>query len=486
MQQVRTRYPHQLEAKARAKALGFLGFFMGMRTGKTLTSIDTVQELGGLPCLIICPLAAIATWVAELKREGVPDSDIVQVRARSSNSAIHAKNKLLNSTAKFFIMNFDTVERLDATNLRSNWQPPKTMAALATGMEIPDDWRAPDWMSLEDWRAIIIDESYRIANGESNLTQYLLKRPTPGPGRQFRFCLSGTPAAEHPYQYAAQFIWMQGQFFGCTSVARYMATFWEWNEYRREYRILDPMHLEAIREHVQKFAYCVTMYELGLGCEVFRTEREVEANTVQKDLFQWIKTASLYEHKKTGDITEMMPGPRAIMHRQVAAGVHPMTDEIISDAKILDFIQYHKDTNLQLLVSSYFKPPIFRALELCKKHGIKAAIICGGTNPADAEGYRLAFQAGELDIIIGQEDKISRALEFSAAGAIFILSASYSEEAREQLEERAQHVDRKVPYEIISQHTTGSIDKSLTNVLTNKKQNARFYLDQFNREILKG
>lgn len=475
----RERYQHQNEAREKAITVGSLGFFMGMRTGKTLTTIDTVNQLQAWPCLIICPLAAILTWRAELLREGVEEDDIVVVR---SNKGVKIAKNFLLYRAKYFIVNFDTVPALDAMNLRSTWQPMETMAAAALNVEIFKEARAPRALDLEDWASVVVDESYKIANGESRITQYLHKRPKPY--QQHRFCLSGTPAAENPYQYAAQFIFMFGEFFGCTNVLEYMQKFWVWNERKRKWKVGESCHLDAIRHLVQERAYCVTMYELGLGCTVFNTSRDVEATDLQRAAFEWLTYARTYPHKKTGEIMEMEPGVRVLFHRQIAAGVHPLTGEILSDNKILDFIQYHKDTGQRLLVSSFFVPPLKRAAELCEAHGLRAAVITGGTKPHLAEEYRLAFQAGELDIIIGQEDKISRALEFSKLGAIFVLSASYSEETREQLEERGQHVNRQEPYEVISQHTDGSLEAKITRILVEKKENARYYLDQFNLEII--
>lgn len=478
----RELYPHQITAKNKALQLGSLGFFMGMRVGKSLTTISTLFELKAVPCLIISPLAAIPTWRTELLAEGVDPSDIVVVRSRSGSSSVYAKNRLLHTKAKYFIVNFDIVIVTDALNIRSNWQPTATKAAAATGLQDIKKYRSPEWLGLPDWKAVIIDESYKIANGESKITQYLLERPKPK--KQHRFCLSGTPAAENPYQYASQFLFLFGSFFGCTTVAEYMHLYWEWNEYKMIYEVVEKSHLQDIREYTQKHAYCITMAELGLGCKVFRTSRDVEANATQEELFTWLSLARTYKHKKTGELMEMEPGVRAIMGRQIAAGVHPLTDEIISTAKIIDFIQYHKDTGQQLLVSSFYKPPIQAAYDLCIKHGIRAALIQGGVDAETADQYRQQFQAGELDIIIGQEDKIARGLDFSALGAIFILSASYSEEAREQLEERGQHVKRKEPYEIISQHTVGSTDATITDILTRKKKNARYYLDQIVRETV--
>lgn len=471
----RELYPHQEAAKAKALKLGSMGLFLGCRTGKTLTTIRIIHESQGLPCLIISPLAAIPTWRTELLNEGVAPEDIVIVRPRSSNSAVYAKNKLLHTSAKYFLINFETVIITDALNIRSTWQPPATAAGSATGIAIDPEFRAPAWLGLQDWQAVIVDESYKISNGESRVAQYLLQRPKPG--HQNRFCLSGTPAAENPFQYASQFVFMFGHFFSCGTVAEYMHKYWEWNPYKMKFEVVEKMHLEDIREYTQKNAFCVTMQELGLGCEIFKTSRDIEATEAQIELFNWLKLARTYTHKKTGELMEMEPGVRSIMSRQISAGIHPLTDEIISTAKIMDFIQYFKDTGQQLLVSSFFKPPIQAAYDLCQKHGIRAAIIQGGVNAEDADILRQRFQAGDLDIIIGQEDKIARGLDFSALGAIFILSASFSEEVREQLEERGQHVKRSEPYEIISQHTEGSIDANITAALESKKIDARFYLD---------
>ena len=474
-------YPHQVEAAAKGTAQGCIGLFMGMRTGKTRTAIEIARRLSAFPCLVIAPLGVLATWETELGKEGYSPDEIRIVRAKAGRPAKSAKDRFLSPRPKFFLLNYDNVEKLDALNLRSEWEPERSPVMDIMG--IPRPWRAPEWAGLEDWRGVVVDESYRLANHENSLTKYLLTRPFPGIQNQHRICLSGTPAAESPFQYAPQFIFMEGSFFGCTDPEVYRHTFWDWNPYLNKWTVKDPRHLDEIRAYVQARAYCVTMEELGLGCEVLQTTREVIPNKAQIELLQWLKYATTYEHPESGDLTKMEPVVRVIFAQKIAAGLHPLTDEIVSEDKINDFIEYWETTRQPLLVSSKFNAPIFRAVERCKEKGIRATSIVGDDSAEAREEKRLAFQAGKIDILIGQETVIYAGLEFSGLGDILVMSSGHSAQTREQLEERGQHVNRKIPYQVISQHMQKSIDESITKVLTYKKQDARYYLKQLENEV---
>lgn len=471
------RFPHQIEAKNKALHKGGLCFYMGMRTGKTLTALDTIKQSKNFPVLIIAPLGVLATWKAELISEGVEREKIATVRPKKNRKIGTALDLLLNSEADYFLINFDSVVALDALYFRSDYQI--KVSPLMRSLGESELLRAPSWLGIKDWKCVVVDESYRIANGESELTKYLLTFPKPSD--QMRLCLSGTPAAEGPYQYAPQFIFVFGVYFGCETVFEYMDRYWVWNEYEFKWKVRDKFHLTEIRNHVQEFSYCITMEELGLGCQIFQTIRELEPTPEQIELYFWCKHVIIYERGE--EEIEINPATRVLFEQKISAGVHPLTNEIISDSKILDWIEYFEVDRKPLLVSSRFKAPIFRAKELCLARGIRAEIIYSGVSVEERDRIRVAFQNGELDVVIGTEGTIYRGLDFSNLSDMIIMSSGYSAEKREQLELRGNNVMRKEPYQIINQFVTGSLDSHIFEIVTNKKEDARHYLKELSDKI---
>ena len=203
----RPRYKHQKEATAKAVSLGSMGFWMEQRTGKSLAVLDAVEQLNGWPLLILCPYISIPTWQDEFRKENWPEELLQIFRPDGSKNVSTAIDKLGNPTARVFIVNLNIIKDLDVMGIRSNYVHP---IIAATGVRVP---RFPKAYGLADWKSIILDESYRIANNDNEVTQYLFKWPNQTD--QYRFPLSGTPASEHGYNFCTQHIWTHGHFFGC-------------------------------------------------------------------------------------------------------------------------------------------------------------------------------------------------------------------------------------------------------------------------------
>lgn len=471
------RHPHQIEATQRAVLRGNMGFWMDMRTGKTRALIDTLVQLGAFPALIMCPLGVMPGWVNELKTMGFTDSQINKVRPLTNSGRIGpAINKLLNRNSLFNLVSLDNVYGFDAINIRRQYSTP---AQLAAGYKPP---RAPIALGLQDWKGMVVDESYRIANPETTITEYLLKQPR-APG-QSRFCLSGSPASEAPFNFATQYIWMDGSFFRCTTPWEYMNKFWEYNEYIYEWKVRKYQHLRDIRDFVQSQGYTKTMDELGLGAKIFYSAREIAQTPAQTKMLNWLSIAVCYNHKETGDIKEMIPLVRSTFEYKTASGIDPFTDEIISYNKIIDVYEFYQDQPQPLLIVNKFVALVKATTEYFKKAGVRIESVYGKTPESERERIRVAFQAGELDIVSAQGAVIAEGKDYSRLGAIIFMSNDWSHNTRTQAEKRGNHTARTTPYSIIDLQTVGTNDKVLTNVLTQKKKDASFFIKEFNSRIL--
>ena len=440
---------------------GSAGFFMRMRCGKTLACIDTINGLRAHPALIIAPVSVLASWENELIGEGVPRSYIIKIRAKSGKKPHQIQRQLLNPAGRYFLINFEMVKRVDALGIRRRVLP---------------------GLGLQDWRTIAVDESYRIANYEGKLWEYLSRFPA-APGSQYRYLLSGAPASEHPLDFASQMIFMDGEYFGCRTVSDYLSRFWRWNEYTYKYDVLQPGHLADILAHIQKSAFCTTLEDLGLGGKkLYRIDR-VELNQAQKDLLQWLKTATVYI-KKDGTTGILDPLVRCMFEAKISSGIHPLTNETVSVEKVTAAVQIWVDRPEPTLVLSRFVGPLFSAVPAYIAAGARVGLITGDTAPAAREALRQQFQAGTIDVIIAQVVPVKMGLDFSRLNRIVYLSNSFSQDDRAQSEDRGQHVGRTEPYEIIDIVSNDTHDLILTNVLTIKKENAILYTRAWAREIV--
>lgn len=476
-------FPHQREAAQKNPDRKYLGFWMGMRTGKTRSLITRLYQKNLWPALIIAPLSTLAGWQNEFRELGFPENFFKTVRPRTGRKTSTARNQLLCPDARVFGVNFEAAEELDALNIRSTWTPYQNVDLIRSlGGSLKKHPRAPEFLQLPNWRAVVVDESYRIANAGAGITQYMLKSPQPG--TQHRFCLSGAPAPESPRNFAAQYLFMCGEYFGCRTAEEYEERYWEWCPRKYAWAVRDPVHLKLIREFIQDNGYLATMDTLGLGRDKFLSLREVPANQAQEKLFTWVRLATVYNHPKTGELTEMEPMVRVIFEQKISAGVHPLTNEMISDEKIIDILTYYKENPQPMLVLSRFKAPIHRLQALAKAAGIRCGVITGDTPENERERVRWAFQGGLLDIVVAQVRTVKMGMDFSRLGVLWYMSNSFSLDDRQQSEERGNHTKLKTPYLVFDQHTIGSADRRIRKILTEKGMDASFYLREINQEII--
>lgn len=434
---------------------------MRMRCGKTLACIDTIQGLGALPALIIAPVSVLASWENELLGDGVPARHIVKIRAKSGHKPHRIQRQLLNPHGRYFLINFEMVKRVDALGIRRRILP---------GLGLPD------------WRTIAVDESYRMANHEGRFWEYVSRFPA-APDRQHRFILSGAPASEHPMDFITQFLFLDGVYFGCRTVANYIARYWRWNEYTYKYEIRDARHHDEILAHVRRSAFCTTLEDLGLGGKkLYRTDR-VDLNEAQKDLLKWLTVATVYP-KKDGTTGILDPLVRCTFEAKISAGVHPLTNEMVSMEKVDHAVELWEDHPEPTLVLSRFRSPLAAAAVAYVAAGAHVGLITGDTAPAAREAIRQQFQAGDIDVVVAQVVPVKMGLDFSRLSRIVYLSNSFSQDDRAQSEDRGQHVGRTEPYEIIDIVSNDTHDLILTNVLTIKKENAILYTRAWAREIV--
>ena len=472
----KTPFPHQstgIEYGTTRPGGGF--FYLGMRTGKTFTTVETARKVNKFPALVVAPATVLASWENELLEEGYTEDDIVIIDDRHTGNSKKLTNLLTLSTPKWFLLNFEKIELTDALNIRRRFHFHRP-AFIGRPGPFPG-------LGLPDWGMVVVDESYRIANHENSVTQYLLRYEKPED--QLRFCLSGSPASESPRNLASQFVFVDGHFFNCKTVEEYLAKYYWWDTVLYKWIMRDKGHEIAVRDYVQRNAFCLTMEDLGLGAKKLYSSRIVEPNAAQLELQKWLSLATGYQYPDDDEFKVMEPVVRVTFEQRIAAGIHPLTGEMISDRKIdyvLDMLVDHPDQ--RFLILSRFTAPINRMAEKLLEAGFKIGVIDGSVGKRKREEIRKAFQAGELDHVVAQVTTVKMGLDFSSLDAVVYISNSFSQDDRAQSEDRGQHTLRKTPYGILDICARGFNCLRLTNILTKKKANAIFYIKQLNQDIL--
>jgi SNF2 family DNA or RNA helicase len=186
-------FKHQNAALARARE-GNLALFHDCGTGKTVTALNLIRHWkakGEGPALVVCPLSIIeAAWKEDCKRF-IPELSIVSLWAKDP----HTRYKRLAQDKDIYVCNFETFKSLYPA------------------------------ICKKDFKVLIIDESSKMKNPKSQITQAILslagipfrrsKYKTTNKPVPHRYVLSGTPAPNDESEYWAQIKMITGPGNGC-------------------------------------------------------------------------------------------------------------------------------------------------------------------------------------------------------------------------------------------------------------------------------
>tara|TARA_Y100000310_G_C20700829_1_gene829734 strand:+ start:5263 stop:6720 length:1458 start_codon:yes stop_codon:yes gene_type:complete len=473
----KTPFPHQFEGikyGTSRKGGGFL--YMKMRLGKTLVQINIIKKKRAYPCVVVCPATVLASWENELLEEGTNPEEILIFDDRLKGNCSKLSNHLANTTPKWILVNFEKVEIMDVLMYRIRHLLPSKVKQLKKKRKGPLPVH-----NLPNWKSFIIDESYRISNRDSNIVKYLLKYPKPE--GQLRFCMSGAPSFSDPIALASQFFFVDGHFMGCSNLDEYIDKYYAWNRFSMKWELRNTRHLLKVKQYVNNNAYCLEMEDVGLGAKKLYSTRTIEPDQVQEDLLLWLSLTSTYEVED--EEREMYSIVRNTFEQKIAAGVHPLTDEIISETKInyvLGMLQDRKEE--RYLILSGCKPPIFRMAQRLEEAGYRVGVITGDTPMRERETIRRSFQAGELDHVVAQVVTVKMGLDFSSLDCILFLNNSNSPDARVQAEDRGQHTQRTTPYMIIDIAVRGFSCARRATALRRHKKLSSMMIKQMNKEVL--
>jgi hypothetical protein len=193
-------WTHQLQGYHFAKDLPAAMLAMQMRTGKTRTTIDILQNLGAKLVLVICPNKVLEgeVWAEQLKQYClIPHTTLTlwggSIISRTRQLTAQIELSRVRNETLFVCMNYEAI-----------WRGPLDAAIL----------RAP-------WDSVVLDESHRIKAPGGKASMFCARLGDVVP---HRLCLTGTPMAHSPLDVYGQYRFLDKGIYGTSFVnfrARY-------------------------------------------------------------------------------------------------------------------------------------------------------------------------------------------------------------------------------------------------------------------------
>ena len=444
---------HQRRALAYARVRDRIALFMEMRLGKSPVSIRWAKD--DRRVLLVAPLSTLLgqlNWHGELVREGITPVMLPNVR-RQDREQILRPASIRDGRFKrrwatgWFGVNFE---------------------ALRTQPEILD---AP-------WDAIIVDESTRIRSPRAQVTKLLLARASHIPRRAI---LSGLPNPETPMDYFCQFKFLDGEFMGFDNFwafkqSLFRQTYPQWNwQPKSGVR-------QRIKEAVHERAFLLTRKQAGVGSDKVREQRSVPLNAAQKRAIKEIKK----DYAIDGTETKWAPVAH-LWQQRLAGGFHPVTKELLSDAKVRLAEELVMDEFRQQSIVMWFRfnHEIDFFYKWMKKRNRKLKVERVHGNVKDSKQIRGPvqdrFQDGFTRLVLLQIKLGKFGWNLSKASTAVYYSNSYEFEDRSQSEDRIIHLTKRDPCLYVDLVTVGTPDEAVVDALSDKRITAR----QFNSKMHK-
>lgn len=466
-------YQHQLEAFALGRDAEAFAYFMEQGTGKTYVTVNNAGFLFGRGDIngvfVVCPKSVKSTWDEEIA-EHLPAYIERHVLVWQSGKTTVDNIKALDTSGDkltFFIMN------IDAFSSGSGIGAAEAFLSRFTCM-------------------MAIDESSKIKNPQAKRTKAAIKI---GALAKYRRVLTGTPVTQSPLDLFTQFKFLDENILGFGSYYAFRNHFTIMGGWQNK-QVLKYVNMSELQDVVAPYSYRVTKDEcLDLPPTVYR-KLTVDMTPAQSRAYKEMQqemttTLSGHQVSTTLVLTQMLrlqqivggflPVPaddidpeddvEAILTKMREARVEPLPG---GNPKLDAMMEDLESEHGKVLIWCRFRAEIdLIAKRLRKDYGEEAvAEFHGGVTETDRTSVRLAFQepTSPLRFLVLQVDTGGVGLTFTAAGAAYYFSNSFSLESRLQSEARnhraGSEVHEHITYtDIVAKDT---LDNKLLRVLRKK------------------
>lgn len=454
-------YAHQLQAYQLGITIPQAALLMEQGTGKTLAAIGIAghrfQRGQVKRLLIVAPLSVLGEW----KRQFQEHADF-PVRIEVLTGSLDQRKQLLRGWV-------DTPDSLEIILL--NYE--------AT-------WRMDE--EIQGWKPdmIIADESQRIKNSQAKQSKALAAWSKLSP---FRLILTGTPLAQGPLDFFAQYRFLNPDIFG-KSFYRFRSRYAHMGGYGG-YQILGYRNLEELAAKAHSIAYRVTKEEALDLPETVDQNLFAELEPQARKLYEEMKRKALLSF---GDehITAPIVLTKMLRLQQITGGFLPGEDSthIVSQAKLNVLKEALEDLlanpERKVVIFARFIPEVMQISNYLTSVGIPHCRLVGGVPGPQRQTMIEEFQKDpEVRIFLSQIATGGLGITLTAADTAIFYSLDFSLANYEQAKARIHRIGqgRKVTYiHILAENT---LDAEIVTRLTQKQDVAKMVVDDL-KNILKG
>ena len=441
-------FSYQHEAFMAIKDLPYAAIFHEQGLGKTKIAIDlllywlTKRDIDTV--MIVTKKQLVANWCSEFQEHTHLHPSILSTD-RKSNFYV------LNSASNVIITNFETISTEKA--------------------------RIKLFLQTRNV-AIILDESTKIKNSESKITQDFFEI---APLAQIRVIMTGTPVANRPYDIWSQVFFLDfgeslGKNFADFKSANNLTNDLEQNEVRRKEF---ENSLASIYKKISAFTVRETKRSgvITLPNKIYHNLYDI-IETKQKEMYEKVRTEMELEVRKGG--TDLLDESQDAIKRLLRLV------QITSNPRLLDE-RYHTVSAKESMLDSLIKDIIGRNEKVivwsiftdnidffCKKYKQFNSVKITGKMPIDERNKSVEhFKNGDAKILFATPQSAKEGLTLTVANNAVFYDRGFNLDDYLQAQDRIHRISQQKECNIYNLMITDSID-IWVDYLLKAKQSAAF------------
>ncbi len=447
-------YPYQ-----RTGSLFLLEAFDGaaltdeMGTGKTVQTIELLEQEELYPALIVCPKSAKTGWRREFAK-WAPKRDVVMV-----NGTATQRRKLLEEEHDVYCV---------------TWESLRTHSRLAPygSVRLNEDEKTPKELNRH-WAAVVADEAHRGIDPKAKQTRALWAI---GADAEYRAALTGTPIANSPadfwsiLHFVAPHEWPSKQKF----IDRYCLTMYNaWgglditglrHEHKEEFHsLVKTRHLRRPKDLVLPWLPA-KVYET-IDVEMSPTQKKAY-NSLKKDLIADVENGTVLALDPLSLLTRLTQAACATLSLDEDGKVVMQNPSSKVDA-LVELLSDMGDDPLVVFAQS--RQLIELAAQRLDKEKIPYSKIVGGQSDLVRESEENAFHEGVSRVIMATLSAGSEALTLTEASTVCFMQRSWSMIQNAQAEDRVHRPGQEASKVlIIDMITPDTVEEDQLAVLQDK------------------
>ena len=430
-------FPQQVKAIEWAKDKENFACFMEMRTGKSLVCVNQLKAWGG-KTLLIAPLSTWFDWLRLFEQQG-----IICVALQGSTNDKLAQYDYFADKSDIVLVNPEGLLRM-----------------------------GKDFLKQLDgcFSNCVLDESVFVKNPKAKVTKLLMKYR-----EKFvhRMVMTGTPIAECTEDVVTQMIWCNGSFMG-------QDNFYKWRlKYMSPARFgwkLKKGVKEVLRQALKEESFVLSAKDAGMFTDQVQRTHLI-------DLPDWIRQSYLEIEKAWAldRVTTKYGVVKDIWLSQLASGIYP--DEMNSESYCFKLIAIRQllESELkgqQVIIFSRWLKEVFAV-----STNLKCPCITGNVPFEERAKLLTQFRQGSFPYLVMQSKTACRGLDLSCCNTAIMCSNYWQYELRTQILARMKHPLKQIPTLFIDLITKDTIEERVYELLQDKHQNARFFLQRLKAKV---